>query len=159
MKDVKFVIRFWGIPVKFIRKIPVTMADLTEKQYLSLVKYMNGQIREHRLITIMYNLPFFLFFTISRKKFWTYKLVESMETFSDFSKPGYRVRNYRVTAGSSKAFLLCNSCLPIRCTRNTLKLKMNSICIASWPPSIYRQARILQISIWSKGQLIWKKKE
>ena len=85
MKDVKFVIRFWGIPVKFIRKIPVTMADLTEKQYLSLVKYMNGQIREHRLITIMYNLPFFLFFTISRKKFWTYKLVESMETFSDFS--------------------------------------------------------------------------
>ena len=32
MKDVKFVIRFWGIPVKFIRKIPVTMADLTEKQ-------------------------------------------------------------------------------------------------------------------------------
>ena len=90
MKDVKFVIRFVGIPVKFIRKIPVTMADLTEKQYLSLVKYMNGQIREYRLITVMYNLPFFLLFTISRKKFWTYKLIESMEAFSDFSKPADR---------------------------------------------------------------------
>lgn len=90
MKDIKFIIRFLGVPVKIARKIPATMADLTEKQYLSLVRYMNGQIRERRLIAIMYNLSVFLSFVISLKKFWTYKLIENMETFSDFSKPADR---------------------------------------------------------------------
>lgn len=90
MKEIKFVIRFLGIPIKIVREIPGTMADLTEKQYLSLVRYMNGQIREGRLIAIMYNLSVFMSLVISLKKFWTYKLIECMETFSDFSKSADR---------------------------------------------------------------------
>lgn len=90
MKDIKFIIRFLGIPVKTVREIPDTMTDLSEKQYLSLVKYMNGQIKEYRLIAIMYSLSRIFAWIINFKKFWKYKLIESMETFSNLASPADR---------------------------------------------------------------------
>lgn len=105
MKEIKFVIRFLGIPIKIVRKIPGTMADLTEKQYLALVRYMNGQIQERQLIAIMYNLSAFLSWVISLKKFWTYKLIESLETSCDFSQPADRFFISKL----SKTDLFCNS--------------------------------------------------
>lgn len=87
MNEIKFIIRLLGIPIKIGRKIPSSIVDLSERQYLTLVRYMNGQIKEHRLIARMYNLPGFLARIISYKKFWIYKLIETMETFTDFSRP------------------------------------------------------------------------
>lgn len=87
MNEVKMIFRFWGISVKRTYKIPGKIGDLSEKQYLALVQFLNGEIKEYKVIAHMYNIPVIPARIISRFSFWVYSLIVAIETLGDLTKP------------------------------------------------------------------------
>lgn len=87
MNEVKIVIRFLGIPIKLTYKIPDKVGDLSESQYLALVLFLGGKIKEYKVIARVYNMRVIVAWIISRFSFWVYNLIVALETLCDLTKP------------------------------------------------------------------------
>lgn len=86
MNNVEIIIRVLGISIKRAYNIPASIGDLTEKQYLTITRYLNGNVKEYRFIALIYNIPRLLAWVISRFSFWRYQLIVALENLCDLSK-------------------------------------------------------------------------
>lgn len=86
MNEVKLIFRFLGISIKQTYKIPDKISDLSSKQYMALVKFLHGGIKEYKVISHIYNIPSILAWIIARSPFWIYNLIISIEILGDLRK-------------------------------------------------------------------------
>lgn len=87
MSEVRFELRLWGIPLRITRELPASIGELTPRQFVALTRYIGGGIRESRLISILYGIPFPAAWLVARRAYWSYKLIEAIGPLSDLSRP------------------------------------------------------------------------
>lgn len=85
MNSIEVKVYRCGIKWKFIRSIPKSMNELDQTQYLSLIKYMNGQITEAKFVSSFFFLPYFVV-RYGLDSFQLYKLIDEISNISSLKQ-------------------------------------------------------------------------